>query len=186
MALDRERLRGVQKISNDYLAAVRQEKLLEEAFAQKQKQANLIAEKSVEYEILSHDVDTNKSLYDGLLQRLKEAGVSAGLKASNIRIVDAASASFKPVAPNVPLNLGLAVVVGLALGVSVAFLREYLNRTILSAEDVDRFLTAPALASDSMLLGENICECSAASCPRQSGESAAPAASGKPPGSSRW
>jgi hypothetical protein len=92
--------------------------------------------------------------------------------------------SFKPVAPNVPLNLGLAVVVGLALGVSVAFLREYLNRTILSAEDVDRFLTAPALASDSMLLGENICECSAASCPRQSGESAAPAASGKPPGSS--
>ena len=89
-ALDRERLRGVQKISNDYLAAVRQEKLLEEAFAQKQ--ANLIAEKSVQYEILSHDVDTNKSLYDGLLQRLKEAGVSAGLKASNIRIVDAASA----------------------------------------------------------------------------------------------
>jgi polysaccharide biosynthesis transport protein len=144
-ALDRERQRGVQKISNDYVAALRQEKLLQEAFAEKQKQANLIAEKSVQYEILSHDVDTNKNLYDGLLQRLKEAGVSAGLKASNIRIVDAGKASFKPVAPIVPLNLGLAVIVGLALGVCVAFLREHLNRTILSAEDVDRFLTAPAL-----------------------------------------
>jgi capsular exopolysaccharide synthesis family protein len=144
-ALDRERRRSVQKISNDYVAALQQEKMLQEAFAEKQKQANLIAEKSVQYEILSHDVDSNKSLYDGLLQRLKEAGVSAGLKASNIRVVDAAKASFKPVAPIVPLNLGLAVIVGLALGVSLAFLRENLNRTILSAEDVDHFLTAPAL-----------------------------------------
>jgi len=144
-ALGRERERGVRKISNDYVAALRQEKLLQEALAEKQKQANSIAEKSVQYEILSRDVDSNKNLYDGLLKRLKEAEVSAGLKASNIRIVDAAKASFRPVAPIVSLNLGLAVIVGLALGVCVAFLREYLNRTILNAEDVEHFLTVPAL-----------------------------------------
>jgi capsular exopolysaccharide synthesis family protein len=144
-ALERERRRGAQKIRNDYAAAVRQENLLRNAFASEQKQANLIAAKSVQYEILRRDVDSNKSLYDGLLQRIKEAGVSSGLRASNIRIVDPAKASFQPVAPSIPLNLGLAVIVGLALGVCVAFVRESLDRTILNVEDVNRFLGTPAL-----------------------------------------
>ena len=63
-------------------------------------------------------MDTNKGLYEGLLERLKEAGVSAGLKASNIRIVDPGTVPYKPIAPNYPLNLGLAAFLGLGLGVS--------------------------------------------------------------------
>src|SRR6266581_4816057 len=78
-ALDRERQRAVQRISNDYFAAVRRETLVQQAFTEKQKQANLIAEKSVRYGILSRDVESNKSMYEGLLLRLKEAGVCAAL-----------------------------------------------------------------------------------------------------------
>ena len=145
-ALDRERGRAVQEISNDYFAAIRQEKLLQQALAEKKQEANVIAEKSVQYGILRRDVDTNKNLYEGLLQRLKEAGVSAGLKASNIRIVDPGKASYQPVSPKVPLNLGLAAILGLALGVCAAFFQEHLDQTIQNAKDVDRYLRVPALA----------------------------------------
>jgi succinoglycan biosynthesis transport protein ExoP len=76
-ALERERQRAAQRISNDYFAAVKRESLVQRAFADKQRQANVIAEKSVQYGILSREVETNKNIYEGLLQRLKEAGVSA-------------------------------------------------------------------------------------------------------------
>jgi polysaccharide biosynthesis transport protein len=144
-SLERERWRAAQKISNDYFAALRREKLVEEAFTQKQGEANQVAEKSVQYGILNHEVDSNKGLYDGLLQRLKEAGVTAGLKASNIRIVDPGTASYQPVAPIVPLNLGLAAFLGLGLGIGIAWIQEKLDQTIRNAEDVNHFLGIPAI-----------------------------------------
>ena len=58
-----------------------------------------MAERAVQYNILKREVDTNKQLYEGLLQRLKEAGVSAGMNASNIRVVDAAVPPTRPVRP---------------------------------------------------------------------------------------
>ena len=144
-SLERERWRAAQKISNDYFAALRREKLVRQAFAEKQAEANQIAEKSVQYGILSREVDTNKGLYEGLLERLKEAGVSAGLKASNIRIVDPGTVPYKPIAPNYPLNLGLAAFLGLGLGVCMAFLKEHLDQTIRYSEDVFHFLGVPVL-----------------------------------------
>ncbi len=144
-SLERERWRAAQKISNDYFAALRREKLVRQAFAAKQAEANQVAEKSVQYGILNQEVDTNKGLYEGLLERLKEAGVTAGLKASNIRIVDPATVPYKPIAPNYPLNLGLAVFLGLGLGVSMAFLKEHLDQTIRYSEDVFHYLGVPVL-----------------------------------------
>jgi succinoglycan biosynthesis transport protein ExoP len=144
-SLERERWRAAQKISNDYFAALRREKLVREAFAEKLAEANQIAEKSVQYGILSREVDTNKGLYEGLLERLKEADVSAGLKASNIRIVDPGTVPYKPIAPNYPLNLGLAAFLGLGLGICMAFLKEHLDQTIRYSQDVFHFLGVPVL-----------------------------------------
>jgi succinoglycan biosynthesis transport protein ExoP len=144
-SLERERRRAAQKINNDYSAALRREKLVRQAFAARQEAANQDAEKSVEYGILSREVDTNKGLYQGLLERLKEASSSAGLKASNIRVVDPGTVPFKPIAPNYPLNLGLATFLGLGLGVCMAFLKENLDQTLRFNEDVSQFLGIPAL-----------------------------------------
>lgn len=144
-SLERERWRAARKISNDYFAALRREKLVSQAFAAKQAEANQIAEKSVQYGILSREVETNKGLYEGLLERLKEAGVSAGLKASNIRIIDPGTVPYKPIAPNYPLNLGLAAFLGIGLGVCMAFLREHLDQTIRYSADVFQFLGVPVL-----------------------------------------
>lgn len=144
--LDRERKQAAERITNDYRAAVEREKLLQEALAAQQEQGNLIAEKSVQYSILKREVDTNKQMYEGLLQRLREAGVSAGLKASNIRVVDPAQPPEKPAKPKLMLNLALAMILGLGLGGGAAFLQEYLDNTVKTAEDVERYLRLPSLA----------------------------------------
>jgi succinoglycan biosynthesis transport protein ExoP len=144
-SLERERGRAAGKIRNDYFAALRREKLARQAFAQRQAEANQVAAKSVQYGILSREVDTNKRLYEGLLERRKEATVSAGLKSGNIRIVDPGTVPYKPISPNYPLNLGLAAFLGLGLGVGMAFLKEHLDQTIRYSDDVFQFLGVPVL-----------------------------------------
>ena len=144
--LDTERTRGAKHIENDYFAAVRREDLLQQAFASAQNDANGIAEKSVQYNILKREVDTNRGLYDGLLDRLKQAGIAGGLKESNIRIVDAAVPPKKPSTPRVALNLSLGLLVGLALGIGAAFLQEHFDNSLKTSEDVERILQLPALA----------------------------------------
>src|SRR6266581_4140301 len=145
-SLGEERKRAADRIANDYSAAVHRENLVQQALGEQQKQVSLIAEKSVQYNILKREVDTNKQLYEGLLQRLKEAGVSASLKASNIRIVDSAEPPARPVKPRIPLNLAVAALLGLGLGISTAFLQERLDDTLKGADDVERLFGLSALA----------------------------------------
>jgi polysaccharide biosynthesis transport protein len=145
-SLQQERKRAADQITNDYLAASSRESLLRHELGEQQKQIDLIAEKSVQYNILKREVDTNKQVYEGLLQQLKEAGLAASLKASNILIVDAAEPPAKPAKPRILLNLALASILGLALGVFQAFLQERLDDTVRGADDVGRLLGLSALA----------------------------------------
>ena len=144
--LERERDRAARRITKDYQAAGEREQLLQQAFREEESRANVVAERSVQYNILKREVETNRQLYEGLLQRMKEAGVSAGLKASNVRIVDVAEPPQKSVKPRILLNLSLGALLGLALGVGLALLQEHLDNTVKSGEDVERFLQLPALA----------------------------------------
>ena len=141
-----ERMRIANRIANDYAAAVRREDLVDQALLERQKQASEVATKAVQYNILKREVDTNKQLYEGLLTRLKEAGVSAGLTAGTIRTVDPAVAPTSPVSPRIFLNLSLALALGLCSAVGVAFLQEHLDNTLKTPEDVERTLHLPALA----------------------------------------
>jgi len=153
--LAQERSRAADRITKDYHAAVDREAMLQKAFEEQQQEANVIAEKSVQYQILKREADTNKQLYVGLLEKLKETGVSTSMKATNIRVVDPAYPPKKPDRPRVTLNLALALVLGLALGIGLAFLQEHLDNTFKSAEDVERFLQVPALASVPAITGTN-------------------------------
>jgi len=144
--LDRERKRAAKGIEDDYVAAVRRETLVQKAFGEQQKQANLVAERSVQYNILKREVDTNKQLYEGLLQRLREAGVSAGLKSSNIRIVDSAQPPTTPIKPRVLLNLAVGLILGLCCAAGAAFVQEQIDNTLKTPKDIEQFLHVPSLA----------------------------------------
>lgn len=134
-----------RRVADDYRAAVNRKRLLDQAVAQQAKEFNEIADKSIQYSILRREVDSNKQLYEGLLQRMKEAGVSAGLRASNIRVVDPAEVPDKPAKPRKLLNLALALFAGLAAGIGMAFFQEFLDNTLKTPDDVQRFLRVPTL-----------------------------------------
>jgi polysaccharide biosynthesis transport protein len=124
----------VAKVRGQYLTAVQRENMLRDALDKQKQEANQLNESAIEYNLLKRDADTYRQLYEGLLQKLKEAGVSAGLRSNNFRIVDAARAPSAPVEPNIPRNLLFALVLGSATGVGLAFLLEGLDNTIRSTE----------------------------------------------------
>ena len=104
------------------------------------------AEKLVQYNILKREADTNKQLYDGMLQKLKEAGITAGLRSSNIRIVDPALIPPGPSRPNKSRNVLLSIMVGLLGGIGLALLREYLDNTVKTPDDIETLAHLPSLA----------------------------------------
>ncbi len=149
MEVIQKRLNGeVQKliasIKADYEASLKKENLLRAAFEKQKAKAMEMKQKAIQYNILKREADTNKELYRGLLQRMKEAGVSAGITASNIQVVDYAEPPLKPFKPNKELNLLLASLVGLFLGVGLAFFCEYLDNTIKTPEDVEGLTRLPS------------------------------------------
>ena len=142
--LDNEINKIIIAIRNDYESTLRREALLRQAFEQQKAKVMEMKENGIQYNILKREADTNKELYRGILQRMKEAGVSAGITASNIQILDQAELPTKPYKPNKRLNLLLAVVVGLFLGVGLAFFFEYLDNTVKTPEDVEQLIRLPS------------------------------------------
>jgi len=142
--LYREINKIIHSIKNDYESSLRRESLIRKAFDQQKARVMEMKDKAIQYNILKREADTNRELYKGLLQRMKEAGVSAGITASNIQVVDQAENPIKPYRPNKRLNLMLAAVVGLFLGVGIAFFFEYLDNTVKTSEDVEQLIHLPS------------------------------------------
>jgi polysaccharide biosynthesis transport protein len=122
------------KVRGQYTTALQRENMLHDALEKQKQEANKLNESAITYTILKRDVETNRQLYEGLLQKLKEAGVSAGLKSNNFRIVDRAAPPTGPIEPNIPRNLLLAMVLGMASGVGLAFLLEGLDNTVRTTD----------------------------------------------------
>jgi capsular exopolysaccharide synthesis family protein len=132
--------------TQDYNTAQKHVALLQADLDKQKAQANDQAEKLVEYHILEHDAQANKQLYDGLLQKLKEASITAGLRSSNIRIVDPALVPTTPARPQKSRNILLSFLVGIVGGVGLAFFREYLDNTVKSPDDIESLAGLPSLA----------------------------------------
>jgi succinoglycan biosynthesis transport protein ExoP len=140
-----EKSRMQEQIRDEYLAALQRENLLTTAFNQQKQEANQLNESAIEYSVLKRDAEANRQLYQDLLQRLKEAGVSAGLRSSNIRVVDVARTPTNPIKPNVPRNIELGILLGLACGLGLAFVLENLDTSIRTLEEISTISALPAL-----------------------------------------
>jgi capsular exopolysaccharide synthesis family protein len=137
--------RALQAVRADYETAARNERELESALAQQRMQARDLSNRMAQYNLLRREVDTNRDLYTALLGRLRETQVSAALFTSNISVVDRAEVSTIPSRPRKQFNLLLASVLGLAGGIGLAFLFEYLDTNLKDAREVESILRVPIL-----------------------------------------
>jgi polysaccharide biosynthesis transport protein len=144
--ITREKMNIANQVEADYRGARQREVLLKDALDEQKAEVNQTAEKLVQYNILKREADTNKQLYDGMLEKLKEAGITAGLRSSNIRIVDPALIPTGPSRPNKTRNILLSIMVGFLGGIGLALLREYLDNTVKTPDDIETLARLPSLA----------------------------------------
>src|SRR6202048_636885 len=137
--------KAVDHLNGRYQAALQRENMLRASFEKQKQAANKLNESAIEYSILKRDVDSNRTLYEGLLEKLKEAGVTAGLRSNNFRIIDAARVPTGPSEPNIPRNLSFALVLGVISGVGLAFLLENMDNTVRTPEQAQLISGLPSL-----------------------------------------
>jgi capsular exopolysaccharide synthesis family protein len=142
----RERKGIIAQLESDYREAKQHEDLLSRALDEQKAEVNVMSGKMIEYNVLKREAEANKALYDSLETKLKEAQISSGLKSSNIRIVDPAMVPSTPSRPAKTRNIALAFLVGLVGGIGLALLREYLDNTVKTPDDVETLARLPSLA----------------------------------------
>jgi polysaccharide biosynthesis transport protein len=142
---------ATERIHGEYLTALQREKMLQAALEEQKKEANLLNESAIQYTILKREADSNRQLYDGLLRKLKEAGVSSGLRSSNIRVLDVARVPARPSKPNILFNLGLAFLLSLVGGIGIAFVVDSLDNKIRDPDQVESLCFLPSLGMIPMM-----------------------------------
>lgn len=144
-SIAREEGRIAATLSNSSTAAASRENALRSRVNGLQGDLTDLRRRSIQYNIYQREVDTNRILYDGLLQRYKEIGIAGGVGTNNISVVDSAEVPEGPSSPNHALNFLASLLLGTLLGVSLAMLMEQIDEGITEPTDVTRQLNAPLL-----------------------------------------
>lgn len=149
--LDRSILREESRVSGsvqaEYRQATERENVLRERVERLKSSYLDLRRRSIQYNIYQQEVDTNRALYDGLLQRFKEIGVAGGVGINNVTVVDPADIPQEPSSPRLVLNLALALLIGLGIGGALAFGLEQMDEAIADPGEVERRLGLPLLGS---------------------------------------
>ena len=149
--LDRAISREESRVTGSQLADYREAQVREQALQTRVDQLKTnyldLRRRSIQYNIYQQEVDTNRALYDGLLQRYKEIGVAGGVGVNNISVVDAADAPQRPSSPRLLLNLAIGLLAGLGLGSLLAFALEQMDEAFADPSEVTSRLGLPLLGS---------------------------------------
>ncbi len=147
LSITREENRVSGSVQAEYRQAAQRENDLR-ARVEKLKSSYLdLRRRSIQYNIYQQEVDTNRALYDGLLQRFKEIGVAGGVGVNNVSIVDPADIPQRPSSPRLLINLLLSLLAGLGIGAGLAFALEQMDEAIADPGEVERRLGLPLLGS---------------------------------------
>ncbi|HZA53935.1 MAG TPA: polysaccharide biosynthesis tyrosine autokinase [Candidatus Udaeobacter sp.] len=136
----------VNAIEAPYRAAKAKESELRARMEEQKRLTLNLKDSAVQYAILARDVDTNRQLYDGVLQRLKEIGVAAEVRTSNAYIMGSAEPPLWASYPKKQKSLMLGLFMGLAGGIGLAFFLDRLDSTLKSSEEAERYTRLPSLA----------------------------------------
>lgn len=142
----RELAQGRANVSREYTAAAKREQQLRQRVEQLSSTLNGQRRDAIQYNIYQREADTNRELYDGLLQRYKEIGV-AGVGANNMAVIDVATPPKEPSSPNMILNLLLGSLAGLALALGAVFIVEQSDEGLRDPTRVQELLGIPLLGS---------------------------------------
>ncbi len=134
-----------RSIQNQYLTAERQHAALTQQVVSLQGATLAEQGRSVRYNILRREVDTNRQLYESLLQRFKEVSAESGITSNNVTSVDTAEQPRRPTSPRPLLNVALGLILGVVLAMFYAFGRDYLDDSIRDPQDVEEKLRIPLL-----------------------------------------
>ena len=137
----------LQSISAQYNIAFSRERSLAVELQRETNRAQQLTRKSVQYSVLQREVESNRNLYDTLLNRVKETALTSGLETSNVKIIDRADVPGAPVRPRTGHNLVLGLLGGLGLGIGLAFFLEHLDSSIESPAEAEKHLNVPFLGS---------------------------------------
>jgi succinoglycan biosynthesis transport protein ExoP len=137
--------RALVRAKAEYNEAQEHEKVLQAAFEKQKQEANQLNQSEIEYSLLKQNSESYRQLYDGLLQRLKEAGVAAGLKSSNIQIVDQARVPTSPYSPDMSRSLMASLLFGCFLGIMSVFLLESLDNTVRTPDEAELISSLSAM-----------------------------------------
>ena len=144
-ALKSERAAIINRIKNEYDEGMRREKLLTTDYANQSRLVSEQAEKAIQYNILKREVDSNRQIYEAMLQKVKEASVASAMRASNVRVVNPAKPPRLPYKPSLPMNAALGLVSGVFLGVMLVIVRERADCSIQAPGDAPSYLNVPEL-----------------------------------------
>lgn len=137
---------AVEQEKIDFQLAQSRRDMLAQAFASQKSLVNDLNKATIPYNILKREVETNRELYDGLLGRLKEAGITPGLEFGNIHIVERGRPNLEIYSPSIFRNLSIAAILGMFLGVGLAFLVDYFDNSIKAQEELEEYLGLPNLS----------------------------------------
>lgn len=146
-AIAREEGRVRQYLSNNYAEAQARESALNGRVEQLKSNLIDLRRRSIQYNIFQRDVDTNRELYQGLLQRYKEVGIAGGVGNNNISVVDGALVPQRPSSPRLFSNLLFSLLFGLLLAGGVVFVLEQVDEAIKDPSDVERAVGLPVLGT---------------------------------------
>jgi uncharacterized protein involved in exopolysaccharide biosynthesis len=143
--LDGEIQNMLRAVQTEYKVAKAREDTLSNNVNQLRREGQDLNEKEIQASNLQREAESNQQLYEAVLKRFKETGVAGGLETNNVRIVEEAAPPVIPVRPRKAWNLFVAVVLGLGLGIVVAFAIDYFDTSVKTPADVERFLGLPVI-----------------------------------------
>jgi capsular exopolysaccharide synthesis family protein len=143
--LDRELAKQVDAMKNDLDAARSLETSLMNALGAQEQEATQLNRTGVDYGVLERDVTTNRQIFETLLARTRETSIAGELKASDVRVIDAAQPPQAPIWPRRSDTLFQAVVFGTLVGIGLAFFFEYMDDRLKTPDEVKAYLGLPFL-----------------------------------------
>jgi capsular exopolysaccharide synthesis family protein len=135
-AFEHSRTDILKRIDNDFQEATAKEKLLASAYDAQVREVSGQDEKAIQYNILKREVDSSRQLYDTMLQQTKQSSIASALRASNVRVVDAADVPEVPFSPNFKINSMIGLFAGLFLSVAAVTIRERADRMLHQPGDI--------------------------------------------------